>query len=123
LNKKILVVDDDPDFRRAIYVRLHANHYETSFAGDGISAIAAAEKDRPDLILLDLGLPARDGLTVMQQLKAIPGLAGIPVVVMSAHDAHVYQERAIQAGAKAYLQKPVDNFALLAVIRQALQPE
>ncbi len=54
---KILIVDDDPDLRRGLNLRLRANHYDTSYATDGFSAIAMAQKERPDLIILDIGLP------------------------------------------------------------------
>jgi DNA-binding response OmpR family regulator len=120
-NKKILIVDDDPDLRRAMYVRLQANHYDTCFAADGLSAITEAQNDRPDLIILDLGLPACDGFEVMEKLKEMPGLAAIPVIVVSAHDAREYKERAIQAGAKAFLEKPMDVRELLSSVREALE--
>jgi len=119
-NKKILIVDDDPDVRHGMHVRLKANHYDTSFAGDGISAMAEARKYQPDLIILDLGLPAGDGFVVMERLKKMESLALIPIIVVSARDVRANQERAMQAGAQAFLQKPVDNAELLAVIRQAL---
>ncbi len=60
-NKKILIVDDDPDVLQSMHVRLKANHYDTFFAADAISCMAEARKNEPDLILLDLGLPAGDG--------------------------------------------------------------
>ncbi len=63
---KILIVDDDPDLRRGLTLRLRANHYDTSYATDGFSAIAMAQKERPDLIILDIGLPAGDGFVVLK---------------------------------------------------------
>ena len=123
-NKKILIVDDDPDVRHGMHLRLKANHYDTFFAADALSSMVEARKHEPDLIILDLGLPAGDGFLVMERLKSIPSLAVIPIIVVSARDARANQERAVKAGAKAFLQKPVDNAELLAVIRQALgEPE
>ena len=119
-NKRILIVDDDSDGLQSMHLRLKANHYDTSFAADAISCMAEARKNPPDLVILDLGLPAGDGFVVMERFKAVPSLAGIPVVVVSGHDLHPNQERAIQAGAKAFLQKPVNSAELLAVIRKAL---
>jgi DNA-binding response OmpR family regulator len=119
-NKKILIVDDDPDVRLGLNVRLKANHYDTFFAGDALSSMTEARKHEPDLIILDLGLPAGDGFVVMERLKAIPALAVIPIIVVSARDVLANKERALKAGAKAYLQKPVDNAELLKVIRRAL---
>jgi DNA-binding response OmpR family regulator len=119
-NKKILIVDDDPDVLQGMHVRLKANHYDTFFAGDALSSITEAKKHEPDLIILDLGLPAGDGFVVMERLKSNPYLAVIPVIVVSARDVLANKERALKAGAKAFLQKPVDNAELLKVIRQAL---
>ncbi len=118
--KKILIVDDDPDLRRGLNVRLRANNYETVFATDGMSAISVAQKERPDLVVLDLGLPAGDGFTVMERFKAIAPLSVVPVIVVSARDPQVNRDRALKAGAEAYLQKPVDNDELLSAIRKAL---
>jgi len=119
-NKKILIVDDDPDVRHGMQVRLKANHYDTFFAVDALSSMVEARKHEPDLMILDLGLPAGDGFVVMERFKIIPALAVIPIIVVSARDARANKGRAIKAGAKAFLQKPVDTAELLAVIRQAL---
>src|SRR6202162_1156196 len=119
-NKKILLVDDDPNVRKGMHVRLTANHYDTFFAADAIAAMAEARKHQPDLIILDLGPPGGDGLGVMQWLKAIPALALIPIIVVSARDIRANQHRVLKAGAKAFLQKPVDNSEFFAVIRCAL---
>ncbi len=115
-NKKILIVEDDPDVRLGYHIRLKANNYDTFFAADSLTCIMEAKKHKPDLILLDLGLPAGDGFVVMERLKANMYLAVIPVVVITARDPHANRRRALQAGAKAFLQKPVDNEELLAVI-------
>jgi DNA-binding response OmpR family regulator len=120
-NKKILIVDDDPDVRLGVHVRLKANHYDTFFADDAFGAIAEARKHEPDLIILDLGLVAGDGFLVMERLKQDLSLAVIPVIVVSARDPHANRERALKAGAKAFLQKPVDDAELLSVIRKALE--
>ncbi len=119
-SRKILIVDDNADIRLGMHLRLKANHYETFFAADAFAAVAEARKQRPDLVILDLGLPAGDGFTVMERLRQIPFLAVVPVIVVSARDGLGNQRRAYDAGAKAFLQKPVNDAELLAVIRQAL---
>jgi DNA-binding response OmpR family regulator len=119
-NKKILIVDDDPDIRQGMHVRLQYSGYDTCFAADAISGAAAASMEGPDLIVLDLGLPAGDGFLFIEGLRKTPALDAIPIIVVSARDARANRERAIKAGATAYLQKPVDNAEFLAVIRQAL---
>ena len=120
--QKILVVDDDPDLVRALRLRLRANNYDITTASDGYSAVASAQKDRPDLIVLDLGLPAGDGFVVLDRLQNIDALAGVPVIVLSARDPQGNEERALKAGAAAFFQKPADNEELLNVIRVSLPP-
>ena len=119
-NKRILIVDDDPVLLRGLHLRLKANHYDTFLAEDAITSISEARRCEPDLILLDLGLPAGDGFIVMERFKAVPSLAAIPIVVLSAREISGNRERALYAGAKAFLQKPADNAELLMVIRQVL---
>jgi len=118
--KKILVVDDDPDMRLSLHIRLKANSFDVVFAADGVTAIAAARKHMPSLVILDLGLPAGDGFTVMERLRQSDDLSLIPVIVVSARERNVNRGRSLKAGAKAFLQKPVDNTHLLSVIRQVL---
>lgn len=118
--KKILIIDDDQDLALGLKVRLRANNYATVFATDAVSAISQAKKETPDLILLDLGLPAGDGFVVMQRLDNIESLSSIPIIILSARDAEANRELALGAGAKAYFQKPVDNDELLITIRKTL---
>jgi DNA-binding response OmpR family regulator len=106
--------------RQAMEIRLRANGYDTALAATALSGIAEAISEKPDLIILDLGLPGGDGFVVIERLKQIPVLAMIPIVVVSARDARVNQERALKAGATVFLQKPIENAQLLAIIRQAL---
>ena len=117
---KILVVDDDSDIRLGLNVRLRASRYATAFAADGVTAISMACKEQPDLILLDLGLPAGDGFQVLERLKSNTELAHVPVIVLSARDAEGNEKRALKAGAAADLQKPVDDEDLLEAIATAL---
>jgi DNA-binding response OmpR family regulator len=119
-NKKILIIEDDADVRLGYHVRFKANHYDTFFAADAVASMTEARKHQPDLIILDLGLPAGDGFVVMDRLKVNTQLAVIPIIVVSARDPQANRERALKAGARAYLQKPVDNDELLAVVRQCL---
>jgi DNA-binding response OmpR family regulator len=119
-NKKILIVDDDHDVRLGYHIRLKANHYDTFFAADSLTTLTEARKHQPDLIILDLGLPGGDGFVIMERLRANMYLAVIPVIIVTARDPYATRDRALMAGAKAFLQKPVDNEELLSVIRQCL---
>jgi DNA-binding response OmpR family regulator len=123
-NKKILVVEDDADVRLGYQILLKAHHYDPYFAVDSLSAISEARKHLPDLIILDLGLPAGDGFIVLDRFRANTYLSMTPVIVVSARDVRANKERAMKAGAKAYLQKPWDDGELLAIISELLgQPE
>ena len=118
---KILIIDDDPNLRRALKIRLQANHYDTVQASDGYAAMAVAQRENPNLIILDLGLPAGDGFVVLKRLQDSDALSSIPVIVLTARDPQSNQEKALQAGATAFFQKPADNSELLAVIRATLR--
>ncbi len=117
---KILIVDDDPDLRQALRLRLRANHYDTISASDGYSAIAQAYKEHPDLVILDLGLPAGDGYVVLDRLQKDDKLSTIPVIVLTARDAQSTERLVLQSGAAAFFQKPADNAELLNVIQATL---
>jgi DNA-binding response OmpR family regulator len=117
---KILIVDDDPDLRQALRLRLRANHFDTVNAGDGYSAIAQAYKEQPDLIILDLGLPAGDGFVVLDRLQRDDKLSNIPVIVLTARDPQSSEQQVLHAGASSFFQKPADNAELLEVIRATL---
>jgi CheY-like chemotaxis protein len=85
-----------------------------------LQAISVALKERPDaIILLDLGLPGGNGLIVLQSLHSNTSLGGIPVIIVTAEDPQVAEGRTIEAGAVAFLQKPVDHDKLIAAVQQA----
>jgi DNA-binding response OmpR family regulator len=117
---KILIIEDDPDMRRGLNVRLRASEYKTSFASDAVMALSIAKKEAPDLILLDLGLPGGDGFLVLERMKNMGLLASTPVIVISARDPKTNEKRALDAGAEAFFQKPVDNEQLMKAIWRAL---
>jgi CheY-like chemotaxis protein len=115
-NKKVLVVEDDADVRLGYNVLLKANQYDTFFAADALCAITEARKCVPDVIVLDLGLPAGDGFVVLERLRANMQLSMIPVIVVSGRDLPGNKERALRFGARAFVQKPWNDDELLALI-------
>jgi two-component system KDP operon response regulator KdpE len=122
--KKVLIIEDDTDVRLGYHVLLKGNNYETFFAADSIVAMSEAREHQPDLIILDLGLPGGGGFIVLDALRSDTPFSAIPVIVVSARDLLANKERALKAGARAYLQKPWNDDELLALIAQLLgQPE
>jgi len=117
---KILVVDDDVDLLRGLMIRLKADGYEVVCATDAVFAVSVAMEEKPDLIILDIGLPGGDGYLVMDRLNKMAGTIGTPIIVLSARDVAGNKDRALKAGARAFFQKPADNDELLAGIQNAL---
>jgi two-component system KDP operon response regulator KdpE len=117
---KILIVDDNPTIRKGLSIRLRANGYEVLCAEDAISATSVLVTEKPDLMILDLGLPCGDGFKVMERLHKSDRLAHIPVIVVTGFEVAGNRDRALQAGVAAFFQKPVGNDDLLCAIRKAL---
>lgn len=116
-------MDDDADIRHGLAVRLRrGGNFRVVTAEDAVGVLPTAQREKPDLVLLDLGLPGGDGFLVMERLRNLPATAGLPVIVVSARDPHASRDRALRGGAHAYFQKPVDSHELLAAITQALSP-
>jgi two-component system KDP operon response regulator KdpE len=115
-DKKILIVEDDADVSLGYQILLRAHQYDTILAADSSAAVSEAHKHQPDLIILDLGLPAGDGFVVLDRLRANTYLSVIPVIVVSGRDARANKDRALEAGAKAFVQKPWNDTELLALI-------
>jgi DNA-binding response OmpR family regulator len=118
--KKILIVEDENLQLTMLARRLRSSGFEVVGARDGMTAIGTARKEQPDLILLDLGLPAGDGFTVLQRLQMLISTNTIPVIVVSSRNAKTTTDAALKAGALAYFQKPVDVDALLRKISEIL---
>lgn len=117
--RKILVVEDDADTRLGLLVRLAKEGFSTMWAPDSPAALMLAQKEKPDLVLLDLGLPGGDGMILLERLKR-SGTTPMPVIVLSARDPDINGPKAIKRGATAYFHKPADVPELLAAIRKAL---
>jgi len=115
---RILVVDDDQQLLRALRINLTARGYDVTLAPAGASALAAAARHPPDLIVLDLGLPDLDGVEVVEGLR---GWSTVPVIVLSARDQEQSKVRALDAGADDYVTKPFGMDELLARVRAALR--
>jgi len=118
--KKILLIDDEPNFRQLIDSYMQWAGYSVVMAVDSVSALSAIMREKPDLILLDIGLPGGDGMGVLQKVKANPAISNIPIIIVTAKDPAAYRDKARLAGAAAYFQKPMNKDALLEAIHLAL---
>jgi two-component system cell cycle response regulator DivK len=118
--KKIMIVEDENLQLTALARRLKSAGFEIVAARDGLTAISTARKEQPDLIVLDLGIPAGDGFVVLQRLQMLLNTGTIPVIVLSSRTPIGNRDAALKAGAIAYIHKPVDMPVLLKTINDAL---
>jgi two-component system KDP operon response regulator KdpE len=115
---RVLVVDDDRAILRAMDVNLRARGYEVLLASDGRHALALAARRRPDVVVLDLGLPDLDGVEVIDGLR---GWTSVPIIVLSARSAELEKVAALDAGANDYVTKPLGIAEFMARLRAALR--
>jgi two-component system, OmpR family, KDP operon response regulator KdpE len=115
---RVLVVDDEPSILRALRINLSARHYEVAVASDGASGLSAVARDRPDVVILDLGLPDMDGTEV---IRGIRGWTSIPIIVLSVWGQESQKVAALDAGADDYVTKPFGMDELLARLRAAVR--
>lgn len=115
---KVLAVDDDPVIQRLLQVNLEMEGYEVALAGDGVEALERAREFRPDIVLLDIMMPRKDGWQVCAELKADPELSHVPVVFLSARAQDDDLERGTDLGAEAYITKPFDPIDLLDLVAE-----
>jgi CheY-like chemotaxis protein len=118
--KKVLVVED-VDFNRELVVQLLEDKYHVIEAVNGQEGVELAERERPDLILMDLSLPVMDGWEATRRLKANDDLRSIPVIALTAHAMAGDKEKALAAGCDDYLVKPLDEDELMARIAKYLE--
>jgi two-component system KDP operon response regulator KdpE len=116
--QRVLIVEDEPALLRALRINLRARGYEVITAGDGRTALAGAARRPPDAVLLDLGLPDVDGVTVIHELRA---WSRAPVIVLSGRSGSGDKIGALDAGANDYVTKPFDIEELLARLRAVLR--
>lgn len=118
--KKILVADDEPDIVKMLSMRLKAYGYEIIAAFDGLQAVREAYKEKPDLILLDIKMPAGDGYTVFENLKRSVQIRLIPIIFVSALPPREVEEKVAQLGAQGFIAKPFDSKELVAKVKKVL---
>jgi len=123
MSKKILIVDDEPDTVELAKMVLSYEGYETTIAYDGDEALEKIRLETPDLVLLDIKMPKKDGLEVCRELKQDPEYKHIPILMFTAKAHNRDLELGWEAGADDYITKPFSGVALLERIRTHLEKE
>ena len=111
--KRVLVADDDPDIVKVVAANLEAEGITVETVGNGVEAQARALRMLPDLIILDIGMPGRDGLEVLKALRGHPDTKDIPVVFLTARSSDADIWEGWKSGAAYYLTKPFDTAQLM----------
>jgi len=124
--RKILLVDDDPDFVDATRTVLETKSYEVIVAKNGDEGLEKAREESPDLILLDIIMPVEDGFTAAEQLKKDPQLSNIPVIMLTSFSSKgqttdIPRGRGFSLEAEDYIEKPVSPEELLSRVQQYLK--
>jgi len=121
--KKILIVDDERDIVKALTIRLSRAGYEVVTAFDGAQGIFMALKEKPDLIILDIRMPAGNGFSVAEKLKESADTVAVPVIFLTGSPERNSEEKAMALGARFYVKKPYDPEELLDAIQRALEKD
>jgi DNA-binding response OmpR family regulator len=117
---KLLLVDDDPEIRTSVRVGFELQWRDVDFveAATGVDALRLVEDERPDLVLLDVGLPDLDGFAVLREIRAF---SAVPVIMLTARDEPIDTVRGLEGGADDYVAKPFDHLELTARVRAVLR--
>jgi DNA-binding response OmpR family regulator len=121
--KKILIVDDERDIVKALTIRLQRTGYEVVTAFDGAQGIFMAHKEDPDLVILDIKMPAGNGFSVAEKLKESTDTLSIPVIFLTGSPEKDSEEKARALGVRFYVKKPYDPEELLDAIERALNKD
>ncbi|HVX41732.1 MAG TPA: response regulator [Gemmatimonadaceae bacterium] len=116
----VLIAEDDPDQRFLYSEYLRTTGFDVLEAQDGVAAVAIAREHRPDIVLLDMGLPELDGIGVARALKEDPALADIPILAITGLASDELRRRALTVGCATYLAKPYSPMALIAEVKHWL---
>lgn len=117
--RKILVIEDDRKIALALALRLKAAGYEASLAHDAVTGVNTAIKLRPDLVLLDVSMPAGNGFLVAERIQTLIPVI-VPIIFLTASKQPSFREKAEELGAVGFFEKPYDSDALLAAIKDAI---
>ena len=119
-SKKILIIDDDRVSLLSISAKLRASGFRTAAAADAIMATTIAKQENPDLIILDINLPGGDGITVMKHMSSINTLSLTPIIIITGTESESLKKRALESGAVAFFQKPLNLNDLMETVQKIL---
>ena len=119
----ILIADDNEDLRDMLRELLESNGYPVLEATDGREAAEAAVRERPALVIMDLGMPELDGLSAVAEIRRHVPVSETEILIVSAYDRLEYRTEAVAAGCGGFMTKPVDPAALLKAVRLLLRQE
>jgi DNA-binding response OmpR family regulator len=119
----ILIAEDSEDLRDFLKTFLEGHGYRVVEACEGREAVAATMRERPDLVLMDLGLPGTDGLTAVREIRERRPASETPILIVSAYDRVEFRTEAVEAGCGGYLTKPLDPNQLLRTVKLLLHPD
>ena len=122
MSKRILVVEDQEDNRQILRDLFARTDYEIVEAENGVEALAAVARQRPDLILMDIQLPSLDGYETTRRLKADPNMRSIPIIAVTSYALSGDEAKGREAGCDGYVSKPYSPRQLLAKVREFLPP-
>lgn len=120
MSKRILVIEDTEDNRQIVRDLLTSVGYDLVEAVDGLEGVAAAEREKPDLILMDIQLPGIDGYEATRRIRAIPDLSKVPIIAVTSYALSGDEAKTREAGCDGYVAKPFSPRQLLAKIREFL---
>ncbi len=117
---RVLLVEDTEDNRVMMRRLLEMSGYWVTEAVNGMEAVSQAERETPQIILMDLSLPLVDGLAATRRIRQLPRVKGVPIIAVSAHDTRDFHAEALAAGCDAYITKPIDYGELEGLIESLL---
>ena len=120
ISNKILIIEDDPSFSRAINHIIEKEGYEVITASNGMTGLRMAKEENPDLLILDVMLPGLDGFEICSRLRQDPPTARLPIIMLSAKGQEADKTTGLKVGANEYLTKPVDRTLLLEKVTSLL---
>jgi len=118
--KKVLIVDDEPNIVLSVEFLMRREGHEVMSAADGQAALELLGKDKPDLMILDVMMPRKNGFEVCAEVRADPQLADLPILMLTAKGREAERDKGLSLGADAYITKPFSTHELVANVNELL---